>query len=188
MHLVTGVIIAALAGRAKQNKVLQGLPMFKTGPIQIVHVLPGRIRFVIPALKSNHETMQPGIEQLGKLKGIDSVVFSSVSGSLTVRFNHEMVPPPLLFSAVARLLGLEHALDKPLTPGVIKEISELGSSFNRMIYDETNGLLDLKTIAIGSLVVLGTRKLLAERWATMPTGLTLLWWAFNLINRGDGRS
>ncbi len=186
MHLVTGVILAALAGKAKQNKVLQGLPMYKTGPIQIAHVLPGRIRFILPILRENHEAMKPGIEQLGKLRGIDSVAYSSITGSLTILFNQELVPPPLLFSAIARLLGLEHELEKPLTSGVIKEIRQLGESLNRMIYDETFGLLDLNTIAIGGLIVLGSRKLLAERWATVPTGLTLLWWAFNLINRGEG--
>ena len=188
MHLVTGIIIAALAGRAKQNKVLQGLPMFQTGPIQIAHALPGRIRFVIPALRDNHETMEPGIEQLRTLKGIDTVASSNVSGSLVVEFNHELVPPPLLFSAISRLLGLEHELDKPLTPGLVKEIRQLGTSLNRMVYDETHGLLDLRTIAIGGLVILGGKKLLVEKWATVPTGLTLLWWAFHLINRGQGDS
>jgi len=186
MHLVTGLVIAALAGRAKQNKVLQGLPMFQTGPLQIAHALPGRIRFVVPALRDNHESMVNGIEQLRTLKGIDSVKHSTVTGSLVVAFNHELVPPPLLFSAVSRLLGLEHELDKPLTPGVVKEIRQFGRSLNRMVYDETHGLLDLRTIAVGALVILGGRKLLVEKWATVPTGLTLLWWAFHLINRKDG--
>jgi hypothetical protein len=185
MHLLTGVIIAALAGKAKQNKVLEGLPMFQTGPIQIAHALPGRIRFIVPALRDNHDTMRGGIAQLSKLKGIDTVTYSSVTGSLIVRFNQELVPPPLLFSAIARLLELEHELDKPITTGVIKEIKQLGGSFNRMIYDETHGLLDLRTIAVGGLLVLGGKKLIREGSATLPTGLTLLWWAFHLINRSE---
>ena len=188
MHLVTGILIAALAGRAKQNKVLQGLPMFQTGPIQIAHALPGRIRFVIPGLRDTNEPMEKGIEQLRSLKGIDSVTSSTVTGSLVVEFNHELVPPPLLFSAISRLLGLEHELDKPLTPAVVKEFKQIGGSLNRMIYDETYGFLDLRTIAIGGLLVLGGRKLLTEKWASFPTGLTLLWWAFHLINRGEGES
>ena len=186
MHLVTGVLIAALAGRAKQNKVLQGLPMFRTGPIQIAHALPGRIRFVIPDLRAGSESIKQGLDQLGKLRGIDTVTYSTVSGSVVVWFNQELVPPPLLFSAAARLLGLEHELDKPLTSAVIRELKELGTSFNRVIYDETYGLLDLRTIAVGGLLILGGRKLLLEKWATVPTGLTLLWWAFHLINRGQG--
>lgn len=186
MHLLTGVIIAALAGRARQNKVLQGLPKFQTGPIQVAHALPGRIRFIIPALRDRHEEMKDGIDQLAELSGIDSVTHSSVTGSLVVRFDYERIPPPLLFSAVSRLLGLDHELDKPLTPGVIRELKELGGSLNRMVYDETHGLLDLKTIAVGGLLVMGGRKLFLEKWGTFPTGLTLLWWAFNLINRGAG--
>ena len=186
MHLVTGVIIAALAGKAKQNKVLQGLPMYQTGPIQIAHALPGRIRFFIPTLRDNHDAMKGGIEQLRALKGIDSVTCSTITGSLVVRFNQELIPPPLLFSAIARLLGLEHELEKPITGEVIKEIRQLGGSFNRRIYDETHGMLDLPTLAVGGLLVLGGKKLLVEKWATVPTGLTLLWWAFHLINRGEG--
>ena len=186
MHLVTGVLIAALAGRAKQNRALQGLPMFQTGPIQIAHALPGRIRFVIPDLRKGGETMKQGLDQLGTLRGIDSVAHSTVSGSVVVRFNQELIPPPMLFSAVARLLGLEHELDKPLTPVVIKELREIGGSVNRMIYDESFGMLDLRTIAVGGLLIAGGRKLLLEKWATVPTGLTLLWWAFHLINRGQG--
>ena len=186
MHLVTGVLIAALAGRAKQNRVLQGLPMFRTGPIQVAHALPGRIRFVIPDLRKGGETMIQGLDQLGRLRGIDSVAHSTVSGSVVVRFNQELIPPPMLFSAVARLLGLEHELDKPLTPVVIKELREIGGSVNRMIYDESFGMLDLRTIAVGGLLIAGGRKLLLEKWATVPTGLTLLWWAFHLINRGRG--
>ena len=186
MHLMTGVIIAALAGKAKQNKVLQGLPMFKTGPIRIAHALPGRIRFIIPTLRENHEAMKPGIELLEKSNGIDSVKYSTISGSLTVRFDQEMVPPALLFSIIARLFGLEHELDKPVTSEIIKEVKELGGSLNRMVYDETHGLVDLRTIAIGGLIVLGSRKLLLEKSATLPTGLTLLWWAFNLLSKGEG--
>jgi hypothetical protein len=186
MHLLTGVIIAALAGRAKQNKVLQGLPRLQTGPIQVAHALPGRIRFIIPALRDRPEDMQDGIDQLATISGIDAITHSSVTGSLVVEFDHERIPPPLLFSAISRLLGLDHELDKPLTPRVIKELKQLGSSLNRMVYDETHGLLDLRTIAVGSLLVLGGRKLFLEKWGSFPTGLTLLWWAFHLINRGEG--
>lgn len=188
MHLVTGVIIAALAGKAKQNKVLQGLPMLQTGPIQVAHALPGRIRFFIPALRNNQERMKDGIEQLSSLEGIDSVTSSAISGSLIVRFDQERVPPPLLFAAIARLLELEKELEKPVTAGVLREIRQVGGSINRMLYDETHGMVDLRTLAVGGLLLLGGRKLLTEKWATMPTGLTLLWWAFNLINRAEGGS
>lgn len=186
MHLVTGVIIAALAGKAKQNKVLQGLPMFKTGPIRIAHALPGRIRFIIPTLRENHETMKPGMELLEKSKGIDSVNYNPISGSLTVRFNQELVPPSLLFSIIARLFELEHELDKPVTSEIVRQTKELGGSLNKMVYDETHGMVDLRTIAIGALILLGSRKLLLEKSATLPTGLTLLWWAFNLLSKSEG--
>lgn len=186
MHLVTGAIIAALAGRARQNKVLQGLPRFRTGPLQIAHALPGRIRFIIPSLRQQHEQMKGGLEQLRTLRGVKSVDSSPVTGSLMVRFDDNLLPPPLLFSAVARLLGLEHQLAQPITSEVIRELRALGGSLNRMVYDESYGMLDLRTLTIAGLVVLGGRKLLVERWTSVPTGLTLLWWAFNQLNRGEG--
>jgi hypothetical protein len=96
------------------------------------------------------------------------------------------VPPTLLFSAVAQLLGLEKELEKPFTAGVMQEIREFERSLNRMIYDETRGMLDLQTIAVGLLLVFGGRKLLIDKWAAVPGGLTLIWWAINLINRGEG--
>ena len=188
MHLLTGVVIAALAGRAKQNKVLQGLPNFQTGPIQIAHALPSRIRFFIPLIRDNTEAVRAGIEQISALKGIETVAHSMVSGSLTVRFDPDIVPPPLLFSAIAHLLGLEHELNKPVSSGVLKEIRELQGSLNRMVHNETRGILDLQTIAVGGLLIIGVRKLVLEKWVAVPGGLTLIWWALNLINRGEGRN
>lgn len=186
MHLITGVIIAALAGRAKQNKALQGLPMFQTGPLQVAHAIPGRIRFVVPGLKEHDEHVISGITQLKDVKAIDTVSYSTITGSIVVHYDQSRLDPPLLFAVLARLLGLEQELEKPVDSKIIEEIRELAGSLNRMVHNETKGILDLQTIMIGTLLYFGGRRLLQDRWASVPGGLTLVWWAINLINREKG--
>ncbi len=186
MHLITGVIIAALAGKAKQNKVLQGLPMLQTGPLQVAHAIPGRIRFVVPGLKEHCDEMVSGLNQLKDVKAVDEVSYSTITGSIVVLYDQSRIDPPLLFAVLARLLGLEQELEKPVDSKVVEEIRELAGSINRMVHNETRGILDLQTLAIGSLVFLGGKKLLQDRWTAVPGGLTLIWWAFNLMSRDKG--
>ena len=186
MHLITGVIIAALAGKAKQNRALQGLPMLQTGPLKVAHAIPGRIRFVVPRLKEHDERMVDGIAQLKDVKAIDTVSYSVVTGSIVIHYDQSRIDPPLLFAVLARLLGLELELEKPVDSKIVKEIRELAGSLNRMVHNETRGILDLQTIIIGTLLFFGGKKLLLDRWAAVPGGLTLVWWAMNLINREKG--
>lgn len=186
MHLITGAVIAALASKKRQNRTLQGLPRFHTGPIQVAHALSGRIRFIIPAIKENPVAMQAGIKQLAGLRGIKEVAHSPVTGSLTVRFDPQTVPAPLLFAAIARLLNLEDQLNKPVISIAVREMRQLAESLNRMVYDETRGIADLQTLAIAALVITGGKKLLVEKGMAIPGGLTLLWWAATLLNRDQG--
>jgi hypothetical protein len=186
MHLVTGMIIAALAGRNKKNASLAGIPFHNTGPLRVVHSLPGRIRLVAQRLKDEEADQIKGVAELEKIDGIDEVRLSAVTGSVLIRYDERKFDPLLLYGAVARLLGLDAELEKPVRPLLLTEMNEIGSSLNRTIYDETYGLVDLRTLLIAAFVVLGGRQLLRERWGALPAGVTLLWWAFNLSRDRQG--
>jgi hypothetical protein len=186
MHIVTGMIIAALAGRVKKRSDLQGLPYQNTGPLQIAHVLPGRIRLRIPALQEQNDRVLSGINQLSSLKGIDQLSTNSVTGSLVIRFDQQTLDPVFLFSVVARLLGFEEQLEKPVNPIILREFNEMSGSLNRAVYDETHGIIDLRTLAVAILLILGGRQLIRDRWGALPTGVTLIWWAFNLMRYKKG--
>lgn len=186
MHIVTGLIIAALAGRVKKKSDLQGIPYRNTGPLQIAHVLPGRIRLRIPALPEKDERVLSGIDQLRNLQGIDKVSTTVVTGSLVIHFDQNKLDPVFLFSVVARLLGLDKQLEKEVNPIILREINELTGSLNRAVYDETHGMIDLRTLAVALLLIFGGRQLIRDKWGALPTGVTLIWWAFNLMRYKRG--
>jgi len=186
MHIISGMVLAALMGRSKRKSELQGIPSQNTGPLRVAHVMPGRIRLIAPVLKDKDERAFAGVDQLRTLNEIDRVDVSTITGSLLIRFNQEKIDPPFLYGVVAQLLGLEEQIEQPVKALLIREINELGSSLNRAVYDETKGILDLRVLAISALLLLGGRKILQEKGAALPTGVTLIWWAFNLLTEKRG--
>jgi hypothetical protein len=183
MHILTGFILAGLAGKLKKDPSLGGLPRFKTGPLRVAHTIPGRIRFVVPSLRDMDKKSLKQFEKLGSLDGVDRMRFSTVTGSVVIRYNPERVDPPILFDAVAHLLGLKEELDRPPSPLLTGELRAIGRSVNRAVYEETYGFIDLWSIAIILLILFGTRKLIQGGWTAFPTGFTLMWWALHSIQK-----
>ena len=141
MHIITGMVLAALAGRTQNKTDLRKIPYQNTGPLRIAHVLPGRVRFIVPDLRELDERVLAGIDQLQNLKEIDQVTVNVISGSVLINFNEEKLDPVLLFSVVARLMGLEKQLEERSHPLLLEELTAFGNSLNRAVYDETFGLL-----------------------------------------------
>ncbi len=48
---------------------------------------------------------------------------------------------------------------------------------NRAVYDQTNGLIDLRTALLISMAGLGIVKLWSQPHWALPAGFTLLWWS-----------
>ena len=94
----------------------------------------------------------------------------------------------ICFSALIRLLGLEDELSKVPTSKVNREFRNVIEALNQVIFDKTNGIIDFYTALPIVLAVLGISKIANERTLTLPTGLTLLWWAYNaLISNKSGK-
>ena len=143
----------------KRNKALGGLPRFRTGPLRVAHAIPGRIRFVVPALRSADPSHAALLDPLETLPGVKSLKVNTVSGSIVLEYRPNQLSPPQLFGAISKLLGLEAELEKTPTPAMIRELKELGKSVNRAVYEETNGIVDLWTMAILALIVIGSKKI-----------------------------
>ena len=186
MHIITGLVIAGLASKMKKDAALKGLPRFRTGPVRVAHVLPGRIRFTVPALKGANNTHSGWVDELRSLKGVEQVEVSTVTGSVLVVFRPAEVDPPLVFGGLVRLLGLENEMERRRTPVALREVQELGKSLNFAVYDRTGGLVDLWSLAVFGLAAVGAKKMLEGGWLTLPPAFTLLWWALNAMTRGDG--
>jgi len=182
MHILTGMIITALLRRRKKSgAAASDLPRFKTGPIRVAHSLPGRVRFQVPSLVGNAEGKKLVAEKLTGLDGVQQVAISNISGSVVIRFDEHSIRPALLFAAIARLLGLEEEMDRPATPRLTREVSDLGASVNRAVYEQTGGLIDLWTGLLLVLGGLGIRKMMAEGVRSSPAGMTLLWWSLTSL-------
>ena len=185
MHILTGLVMAALFGPSGPNDALAPLRTLTTGPIRVAHAIPGRVRFIVPSLRGAGPDGVAAIERLGSLDGFDRVEASTISGSLVVHYRPETVDPPLLLGAVARLLGLESELDRTPTAAVSRELRGLAQSVNRAVLHKTPGRLDLGSVTARALIAIGGRKAMAEGWGALPAGVTLLWWGVHALRAGD---
>jgi hypothetical protein len=184
LHLITGFILAGLLGKKKDQKRSPLLSI--TGPIRTSHVLPGRVRFHIFSLKNDENKIEIVKKQFPKIEGIKSVQINKVSGSVLILFDQDKLEPELLCAALIRLLDLEKELEKIPKPILSKEFREMGDSLNRAVFEKTGGIIDLWTAVPLLLIILGFRKILMDRTTMWPTGITMLWWAYNSLFRTKG--
>jgi hypothetical protein len=181
MHIITGMLIAALAGRKKKTgrTPVSHLPRVRIGPVQTVHALPGRIRFRVPSLAGDRPNKQMLEAQLPRISGIESAEASEVTGSVLIRYREGDLHPDVLFAALIRLMGLEDALDQPPRPIVAKELQLMGNSLNRAFFEKSGGIIDLWSAFFLLMAALGIRKILSQKGFSLPAGFTMLWWALN---------
>ncbi len=181
MHILTGLLLAGLLGKNKfpRRSWVHGarlMPMFRTGPVQTAHWVPGRVRLSVPSLAANSAGAALLQEKLPAIRGVQSVTLNPATGSVLIVYREEQVRPELLFAAVVRLMGLDSELKRTPEPVVTRELREILGSVNRMVYDQTGGLIDLWSAGLILLTAIGTQRLLAQGMRAFPAGLTLVWW------------
>lgn len=183
MHLVTGMLLAALVGRKQRPSLV---PMLRTGPVQTVHLLPGRVRFRVPSLVEARSEAANLRERLRGIEGVREVEVNPASGSVLICYRESLVRPELLFAATVRLLGLDKELEQTPRPLVTRKLRAVLDSLNRIVYDRTSGVLDFSSALLILLAAIGVRKMLQPGAAALPAGFTLLWWgAHQLLGRGE---
>jgi hypothetical protein len=173
MHLITGFLLTALLGRKRGQRRIR-LPSFP-GILETAHMLPGRVRFRVPALEGLDDVAAEVRQRLRKLEGVQSVDVSTVSGSVLLTFRPEDVDPEMLLAAVIRLLGLEEQIEQAPRSRLGFEIREMGAALNRAVHEKTGGMIDLWTALPLVLVALGVRNLVSRNG---QPGWPLLWWAY----------
>lgn len=150
--------------------------MFRTGPVQTAHWIPGRVRLRVPSLAANTAGTARLQEKLPTIQGVQSIKVDPATGSVLILYQENHVRPELLFAAVVRLMGLDSELKRTPEPVVSRELRELLGSVNRIVYDQSGGLIDLWSAGLILLTAVGIQKLLTQGTRAFPAGLTLVWW------------
>jgi hypothetical protein len=189
MHLITGMLITALLKHRRKGGVPGAFsrrsPLLQAPSVlAVTHALPGRTRFRVPVLIGATEACGKLSAALAGVDGIGRVECSPISGSVLIEHDDARLKPDLLAAALVRLLGLEAQLTHDVEAALGREIRELARAANRAVYEQTGGLLDLKTALFCALAVLGVRKMVQQGTLALPAGFTLLWWAAHGLLRG----
>ena len=187
MHIMTALVMAAMFGKSDQRDSLAPLKALVTGPIQVAHALPGRIRFLIPSLRGTGAGDPPAVARLQAIHGIETVDFTAISGSLVVTYRPDQVDAQLLPGALARLLGLEEEFERTPSSVVTQELQLVAQSLNRAVLDKSHGLVDLWSATALVLIAVGGRKVMADGWRALPAGFTLIWWGLHSL-RASGNT
>ena len=184
MHIITGIVLAALAGKNPKNVSRSPLLRLRH-PVKTVHLLPGRVRFKIPALVNDTSGCKAIRENMSKITGLKKAEASPVTGSVLLLYDESSrITPELLLTASVKILGLDKELEKPAESLLSKEIREFSSSLNRAVYDQTGGLIDFWSAAFILMALFGIRSMATAGSKAFPAGFSMLWWATNGLMRG----
>lgn len=192
MHIITGLVLARLlkarSGRSTPNPGQGNLaPVLNLpGVITLTHALPGRCRFRLPSLIGQATAATQIVERLGAVDGVRSIRVQPQTGSVLFEYDAARLNQELLAAALVRLLGLDAAFSGRVESVCSRELRTWARSLNMAVYQQTGGMLDLRTAVLLALAFEGIKQIVSQRALALPSGLTLLWWAGNGLLRKSG--
>jgi len=161
--------------------------------LQVIHVLPGRLRLKVPALKADPIRARAVQERIAPQAGIRKVEVNPATGSVLVFYDESAGLAPLgslqeLFPSLS-LTELQDRLTacaRAPTPraDAAEDMAELFRRANAQVARITNGL-DLRVLVPLALIALALLQLRSGKTA-WPSWYDFLWFAFSsflLLNR-----
>ncbi len=183
MHILTGLIVASLLGKSEKYKKPAHLSLH--GVIELVHYLPGRMRYRIPSLVGEEKIGKNIETQMRRLNGVKKVEVRPLVGSVLIEFQPETIEADMIYTVLVSLAGLDKQVERTPPSRVRKEIVNMGRFCNHMVYEKTKGVLDLRTLFPLMMVGVGIHRMM-NQGVGLPSGFVLLWWAFQSLQRqGD---
>ena len=182
---MNGFLWAALAAGAaaalpkKQTRNRMKLPSFR-GLAEVRASLPGRMRLYMPAVsdaRAQAEQMKTQLESTGVIRRVD---IEPRTGSVLILYDEAAVQAPVVMGAAMKLMGLDGKVNAEPAGKVRQGMRALLRAINAGVLDATGGLLDVQTLAAGTLTVAALRSKAQAGWA-VPGAMTLLWWASKLF-------
>ena len=183
MHMLIGLLLTKLLKSAHETRGI--LPRIR-GKFEVIHSMPGRIRFRIPMLEGqDNEVIESVKKELVRVPEISRADVNPVSGSLVLEYNAEKVNASIVCGILLKLLGLEDAMDAQPLSLARKELNLVGTSLNRQVYNSTAGVIDLTSALALTLFLLGLYKIILLQDRNTPGGFSLLWWAYIIFQSGN---
>lgn len=150
--------------------------------VRLAHAIKGRRRYYVNALRKNARLAAMVTAKLKELPFVKEVTANINTGSLLIVYScAENIIDDIfnqlkerVFSLGSKLVELGSGAGSYVgstLAGLVKEI-------NMWLHQQTQGLLDLKSVVAGLFIVRGLRKVLMGQRANGPQ---LLWWAFSLL-------
>ena len=183
MHMLVGLLLTRFLKHAHSKS--GNLPHIR-GKFEVIHTLPGRIRFRIPMLEGQDPEIIDSIEkELKRLPEINSVDLNPISGSLVLDYHDQEINASIICGILLKLLGLEQDLDAQPQSLIQKELNLIGTSLNHQVYNSSAGIFDLTSALSLSIFSLGMYKIIVQRDRNTPSGFSLLWWAYVIFKSGN---
>ena len=185
---ISALLIMNGFNRRKRDKDLAGgndgnnlkLPSFKNA-LEVKSSIPGRVRFYAPILVGNIEVANSFVDQISKIDVIKTCRVNTLTGTILMEYVHQLLDPQTLEGAVIKLLGADKSIDEGRVSEVKKASERLFAAVNNGLYDFTNGLLDVKSLAALALIGAGLLDLRRNGGGRLPDYATLGWWGTSLF-------
>ena len=170
---ISALLIMNGFNRRKRDKDLAGgndgnnlkLPSFKNA-LEVKSSIPGRVRFYAPILVGNIEVANSFVDQISKIDVIKTCRVNTLTGTILMEYDHQLLDPQTLEGAVIKLLGVDKSIDEG-------RVSEVKKASER--------LLDVKSLAGIALIGAGLLDLRRNGGGRLPDYATLGWWGTSLF-------
>ena len=128
--------------------------------VEVLHSIPGRVRYFVPSLKNNQEACDQLEKQLLNADAIHQLRINPLTGTVLMLFDPEKIDLATLTGVLVKLLGLEEAVEERPESFLGKEIAVVLDSLNRSIFESTNGMADLNSLVTTTFLSMGLYALL----------------------------
>jgi len=157
------------------------LPSFY-GVIEVKHYHQGRLRIQTESLIQNPELETEFLQNIKQIDGIESIKINEKIGSVLILFQERKIEVSFLYLIILKMLHLEEEAFRK-KPGKLKVLfRNVLEAVDFSVYNKTKGLLDSKMIVSSIFIYYAIKKL--RLTPQLPSGATLLWWAYNLMMKG----
>jgi hypothetical protein len=156
--------------------------------VEIVHVLPGRVRLRVVALRARREEAAAAARALAALPGVMEVRVRPFTGSFLVTWDPVRGDGAALARALADAVAARGILapgERPPVPpaGAPVPASRVGRALvkvfreaNEDLLRRTDGGLDLGVVATAAFLGLGAAEVVASKRLAAPPWFNLAWW------------